>query len=90
MTIQLYPTRLFPNLGLSDNPSPKRLSRYGAPKPQANQIRYKTTYYYSSCPHCLNGTIRLAWDPVINAHSLTCIMCAWTYNQKSELVTYHA
>jgi len=88
MTIQLYPNRLFPNLELPDDPSPKRLSRYGASKPTQN-IRYKTTYYLSSCPHCLNGTIRLDWEPGVNAHSLTCLMCAWTYNQDPRSVTYH-
>lgn len=86
MITQFYPTRLTPNFGLPDNPPPKRLSSsYGAPKPN-NLIRFKTTYYQQCCPNCKYGTIRLDWEPGLNAHSLTCIMCAWTYNQDPRSV----
>lgn len=89
MTIELYPPRLSPNIGIPDSPAPKRLSRYGADKP-APSIRYKAKCYMSSCPHCLNGTVRLEWEPGANAHSLTCLMCAWSYHQDPRTVAHHA
>jgi len=88
MTFLVYLTKLESKFNPGHSPPQKRLSAYGTELAK-RILQYKTKYYASCCPHCLNGTVRLDWDPYLNAHTLTCIMCSWTFNQNPEAVKHY-
>ena len=52
------------------------------PNPQETRpVMIGHRIYPKSCPRCTTGAVRLAFDPNVAAHTLDCLMCAFTVTQ---------